>query len=177
MNGLDSPGSDVPLARRGTPAARLYLGCVASLHLHPHEGGESLQTVTSIDVEQQKGIVGNPRHFARRSRNGEPSKRQVSLIEREQISEHAATLGLEKISPGTIRSNIETSGVNLVSLIGKEVQIGGAILFFYEARTGCAQMDAICNGLRELTKGNRLGVLAQVVRSGRIQVGDAIQIA
>jgi MOSC domain-containing protein YiiM len=152
------------------------LGCVASLHLHPREPGEVFQNVSAIEVEAQKGIVGNPRYFARRSRDGGNSKRQVSLIEREQIAEHATTLGLETISPGTIRANIETSGVNLVSLVGKEIQIGGAILFLYEARTGCAKMDAICSGLRKLSDGNRLGVLAQVVCSGRIEVGDEISL-
>lgn len=152
------------------------LGRVASLHLHPRAGGETFQAVAALDVEKQKGIVGNPRYFARKSRDGGISKRQVSLIEREQISEHATTLGLETISPGTIRANIETSGVDLISLVGKEAQVGSAILFFYEARTGCAKMDAICIGLRELTNGNRLGVLAQVVRSGRIEVGDEISL-
>jgi len=163
MNGKNSPAPP--------------LGRVASLYLHPQESGDVLQTVQAIEVVLQKGIVGNPRKFGRLDKNGKPNKRQVSLIEREQISEHATTLGLETISPGTIRSNIETSGVNLISLIGKEVQVGSAILFFYEARTGCSQMDDICQGLRELSKGNRLGVLAQVVRSGRIAVGDEIRIA
>lgn len=152
-------------------------GRVASLHLHPKESGGLLQTVTSIEVHEGKGIVGNPRHYARRKSDGTASKRQVSLIAREQVAEHAATLGLEKISPGVIRSNIETTGVDLVSLIGKNVKIGGATLFFYEARTGCAQMDAICQDLRELSKGNRLGVLAQVIEPGRIEVGDEIKLA
>ena len=151
-------------------------GRVASLHLHPVEGGERFQSVEAIKLEIGKGILGNPRYFARRSRDGEFSKRQVSLIEREQIAEHAITLGLEEIASGTIRSNIETSGVDLVSFIGQQVQIGEAILFVYEARTGCFKMDAICSGLRELTKENRLGVLAQVVRGGRIQVGDQISL-
>ena len=151
-------------------------GRVSSLHLHPSEGGERFQNVDSIELEIGKGIVGEPRYFARRSRDGEFSKRQVSLIEREQIAEHAATLGLEKIGPGTIRSNIETTGVDLISFIGQQVQIGEAILLVYEARMGCFKMDAICSGLRELTKGNRLGVLAQVVRGGRIEVGDEISL-
>ena len=149
-------------------------GRVASLHLHPIERGARLQTGESIEVETGKGIVGNPRYFERRNADGELTKRQVSLMERELIDEHATTLGLETISPGEIRSNIETSGVNLISFIGRRVQIGEAILFVYEARTGCAKMDAICNGLRDLTDGNRLGVLAQVERSGRIRVGDEI---
>jgi len=153
------------------------LGRVASLHLHPREGGEPFQAVAAIEVEKQKGIVGNPRYFERLSRSGDQSKRQVSLIEREQITEHATTLGLETISPGTVRSNIETTGVDLVSLIGQEVQIGEAILLFYEARTPCSKMDAICAGLRELMKENRQGVIAQVIRSGRIATGDAIFLA
>jgi MOSC domain-containing protein YiiM len=161
MNGTNSPAP---------------LGRVASLHLHPQVEGEQFQNVSAIEVMEQKGIAGNPRYFARINREGQPGKRQVSLIEREQIAEHATTLGLETISPGTIRANIETSGVNLVALVGQRVEIGGAVLFIYEARTGCAKMDAICSGLRELSKGARLGVLAQVVRSGRIQIGDVNQI-
>ena len=161
MNGTNSPAP---------------LGRVASLHLHPHVEGEQFQNVSTIEVVEQKGIAGNPRYFARLNREGEPSKRQVSLIEREQIAEHATTLGLETISPGTIRANIETSGVNLISLVGQQIAIGGAVLFIYEARTGCAKMDAICTGLRELSKGSRLGVLAQVMRSGRIRTGDEIKL-
>ena len=151
-------------------------GRVASLHLHPNEGGERFQNVAAIELEAGKGILGNPRYFARRSRDGGLSKRQVSLIDREQIAENAATLGLETIAPGTIRSNLETTGADLISFVGQQIQIGDAILFVYEARTGCARMDSICSGLRELTKGNRLGVLAQVVRSGKIRVGDEISL-
>ena len=127
-----------------------------------------------FEVEEGKGIVGNPRFFARRSRNGGFSKRQVSLIEREQIGEHAAALRLEKITPGTVRSNIETEGINLIALVGRQVQIGTAVLFFYEPRTPCEKMDAICEGLRDLMDNDRQGVMAQVVRSGIIKVGDEI---
>jgi len=146
---------------------------VASLHLHPKVGGQALQAVESFEVEAGKGIVGNPRHFARRSRSGGPRKRQVSLIEREQIGEHAVALGLESIGPGVVRANIETLGINLMELVGREVEIGTAVLFFYEPRTPCFKMDDICQGMKELMKG-RQGVMAQVIQSGRISVGDEI---
>lgn len=150
-------------------------GTVASLHLHPAQSGEPLRAVDSIEVVAEQGIVGNGRYFSRRSRStGHPSKRQVTLMEREQIAEHATTLGLETISPGVVRSNIETSGVDLIALIGQEVRVGEAILFFHEARTPCEKMDRICQGLRALMEGRRQGVLAQVVRGGVIRVGDAI---
>jgi len=151
------------------------IGRVASLHLHPREAGEPLTSVDSIEVAEGKGIVDEPRYFGRVSKStGQPSRRQVTLIEREQIAEHAATLGLKSIPSGAVRSNIETSGIDLISLVGREVQIGTAVLRLYAPRDPCEKMDAICQGLREQMMNNRQGVLAEVVRTGRIQVGDTI---
>ena len=136
-----------------------------------------MQTAQQIEVIEAKGILNEPRYFGRKSRDsGQPSKRQVTLMEREQIAEHAAILGLESIPAGAVRSNIETTGIDLVSLIGKEVEIGEAVLLLYAPRDPCEQMDAICQGLRELMMNNRQGVLAQVIRSGKIQVGDRISV-
>ena len=75
-----------------------------------------------------------------------------------------------------MRSNIETSGVNLIGWLGQEVQIGEAVLRFYAPRDPCAKMDAICQGLRELMLHNRQGVLAEVVRSGTVRVGDSVAL-
>jgi hypothetical protein len=153
-------------------------GTVASLHLHPEKQGEALQSVQQIEVIEAKGIVGQPRRYFGRvsSRTGLPSKRQVSLIEQEQIAEHAAVLGLKVIPPGAVRANIETSGINLVGAVGSQIQIGDAVLFICEPRDPCEKMDALCQGLRELMMNNRQGVMAQVVRSGKIRVGDSIVV-
>jgi len=152
-------------------------GRVASLHVHPAEPGAPLQTVEAIEVVEAKGISGEPRYFGRLSRDiGRPNARQITLIEREQIEAHAAALGLEIIPPGAVRSNIETLGVNLIELIGKEVEIGEAVLRLYGARDPCAKMDAVCRGLRERMMNQRQGVLAQVVRAGTIRVGDGIVV-
>jgi MOSC domain-containing protein YiiM len=151
-------------------------GSVASLHLHPAEPGTPLQSVDVIEALENRGIQGDTRYFGRLSREtGQPTRRQISLIEREQIAEHAATLGLQSISPGAVRSNIETTGINLISLLGREVQVGDAVLLFCDPRDPCAKMDAICQGLRSLMMDQRQGVLAQVVRSGTIRVGDVIR--
>ena len=150
-------------------------GTVASLHLHPAHGGETLRPVESIMVVAEKGIAGNGRYFGRTTRStGLPSKRQVTLIEREQIAGHAATLGLPTIPPGVVRSNIETTGIDLIALVGRQVQVGEAVLHFYEGRKPCDKMDRICAGLRALMEDDRQGVLAQVVRGGTIRIGDGI---
>jgi len=134
--------------------------------------------VETIEVVAGNGIAGNGRYFGRvRRSTGEPSRRQVSLISREQIGEHATALGLETIPPGAVRANIETLGIDLTELLGRDVSVGGAVLRFYEARTPCHKMDAICEGLKNLMENNRQGVLAEVVQSGRIHVGDEIRLA
>jgi MOSC domain-containing protein YiiM len=149
---------------------------VASLHLHPETGGDPLRLVESIDVVEEKGIVGNGRYFGRiKKETGEPSRRQVSLIEREQIAAHAAALGCA-IAPGAVRSNIETSGIDLVALVGKHVRIGSAELFVYETRDPCGKMDAIAPGLRERMMHGKQGVMARVTKSGSIRVGDSIEV-
>src|SRR5579859_545484 len=138
-------------------------GRVASLHLHPVEPGAPLRNVQAVDLVESKGILNEPRYFGRISRDkGAPSRRQVTLIEREQIAAHAAALGLDSIAPGVVRSNIETTGIDLVALIGQEVEIGEAILFLYAPREPCAKMDAICQGLRQRMMDRRQGVLAEV---------------
>ncbi|HXS69125.1 MAG TPA: MOSC domain-containing protein [Candidatus Polarisedimenticolia bacterium] len=157
------------------PKSPNSIGRVISLHLHPAESGNPLQSVNEIKVVEQKGIFGEPRYFGKISRRtGQPSRRQVSLIEREQIAEHAATSGLQSIAPGAVRANIETEGIDLIQLIGKRVKVGEAILFFYEGRTPCQQMDAICVGLRSLMENNRQGVMAEVIQSGTIRLRDSI---
>ncbi|HEY1169939.1 MAG TPA: MOSC domain-containing protein [Verrucomicrobiae bacterium] len=125
-----------------------------------------------MEVIAGKGIFGNKRYFNR------PTRRQVTLIEREQIEEHAAILDLDEIAPGRVRSNIETSGIWFRDLIGKRIQIGStAVLFLYEARIPCHKMDAIAKGLRQLMENGKQGVLAQVIVSGVIQTGDTITLA
>lgn len=161
MNGVGPEGSE---------------GRVASLHLHPVTAGEPFDEVQSVELVEGRGVQGEPRYFGRKSRStGQPSLRQVTLMEREQIGEHAAALGLESIPAGAVRSNIETLGINLVDLIGHEIAIGEAVLFLYAPRDPCAKMDAVCQGLRELMLDNRQGVLAQVRRSGTVRRGDVIR--
>jgi MOSC domain-containing protein YiiM len=119
--------------------------------------------------------VGDARVYGRKNEKGEPRRRQVSLIAREDIARHAATLGLPGIVSGAVRSNIETNGLDLVSFLGREMEVGEAVLLFYEARTPCWKMDRIAPGLQAIMSQGRQGVLAQVIRSGWIRTGDDIR--
>ena len=133
-------------------------------------------SVEQIEVVTGKGILQDKRYFGRHSANGQPGKRQVTLIEREQIDDHATMLNTEPFAPGAVRSNIETEGMNLVPLKGKTLHIGSARLLIGEPRDPCEKMDRVMPGLRALMENDRQGVLAQVVASGTIRVGDEIRV-
>ena len=130
-----------------------------------------MQTVDSLEVLAEKGIEGNGggRLFDR------GSKRQVTLIEREQLSEHADALGHPGFAPGDVRSNIETEGIDLIALEGRQVRVGGATLLLYAPRTPCWKMDELAPGLRNRMENGRQGMLAQVITSGMIRTGDPIE--
>lgn len=152
------------------------VGRVASLHIHPPKAGLPLRSVDTMHFVEGKGIEEDKRYFGRTSRStGKPSRRQVTLIEREVIGEHAAAFGLQTIPPGNVRSNIETTGIDLQTLVGCDVQVGEALVRFYEPRTPCEKMDALVPGLRDAMENGRQGVIAFVVRSGVVRVGDEIR--
>jgi len=151
-------------------------GTVASLHVHASTPGQALCAVENFNLVAGKGVLEDSRYFGRiNSDTGKPNPRQVTLIEREQMAEHAATLGLPGLPAGAVRANIETTRINLPSLVGWEVEIGETLLRIYAPRTPCAKMDAVCSGLRQLMLNHRQGVLAEVVRSGVIRVGDPVR--
>ena len=160
-----------------TKSSSTAIGKVASLHLHPVTPGTPLQQTDQAQFVAAKGIEGDARYFGRLSRHtGEATRRQVTLMEREQIAEHAVAMGMKSIAAGRVRSNVETTGIDLVAMVGREIQIGDAVLFIHEPRDPCEKMDAICQGLRERMLNGRQGVIAEVRRSGRVRVGDEIRV-
>ena len=119
-------------------------GTVASIHLHPSDRSTGLSSVDSVEFVAEAGLRGDQRYFGRKSRStGGPSKRQVTLIERETLARHAAALGIPPLAPGIARSNIETSGIDLSTTVGRRLRVGTAVLQVVEPRTPCEKMDTI----------------------------------
>lgn len=148
---------------------------VASLHIHPPVAGEPFLSSPELNLIAEKGILEDKRYFGRTNREGRSFKRQVTLVERETLKSHSSALGIADFDPGDVRSNIETVGIDLVSLLGSDVQIGDAILRFVEPRTPCQKMEALAPGLRALMENRRQGVIAMVLKDGRIRPGDPIR--
>ncbi len=96
------------------------------------------------------------------------SGRQVLLVDRE-------TLEAMDLTPGMIRENITTDGINVNSLaVGQELRIGEARLQVSMVCHPCDQMEKIRPGLRRELYGRR-GMLCRVLKGGVIRRGDAIE--
>ena len=96
------------------------------------------------------------------------SNRQVLLVDRE-------TLEAMDLTPGILRENITTDGLNVNSLqIGQHLRIGDACLEVTMVCTPCNQMERIRPGLRRELWGRR-GMLCRVLEGGIVRPGDAIE--
>jgi MOSC domain-containing protein YiiM len=96
------------------------------------------------------------------------SERQVLLVDRE-------TLGAMGLTPGILRENITTDGLNVNSLqIGQQLRIGEALLEVRMVCTPCNQMERIRHGLRKELWGRR-GMLCRVLQGGLVRPGDPIE--
>jgi len=100
------------------------------------------------------------------ARTGSP--RQVLLVDRE-------TLDAMDLTPGSLRENITTEGMNVNSLpLGQMLRIGDARLEVSAVCTPCNLMEKIRPGLRRELYGRR-GMLCRVVEGGTIRRGDTIE--
>lgn len=74
-----------------------------------------------------------------------------------------------------LRRNLVVSGINLGALKGREVQVGTAILRITVICAPCSRMEeALGNGGYSAVRGHG-GWCAEVVRSGAVGLGDAVQ--
>jgi len=98
-----------------------------------------------------------------------PPRREVLLVSKE----HLEAVGVE---PGVIRENITVEGTDVESWpVGQRVQVGNALLEVTMVCDPCSRMEDVRLGLRIELEGRR-GMLAHVVESGEIALGDAVEL-
>jgi MOSC domain-containing protein YiiM len=81
------------------------------------------------------------------------------------------------VEPGLLGEQLILSGIDVNALpVGSRIQIGGeACIELTEPRTGCAKFERYQEKSPQGAAG-RLGMMARVVSSGAIAVGDAVQV-
>ena len=98
-----------------------------------------------------------------------PPKREVLFASKE----HLDSVGVD---PGAIRENLTVEGDDVQQWpIGQRVRAGGAVFEITMVCDPCQRMDDLRQGLRAEIDGKR-GMLARVVESGEVAVGDEIEL-
>jgi MOSC domain-containing protein YiiM len=114
-----------------------------------------------------------------------PNLRQVHLIHEELFEELHA--GGFNVRPGSIGENVTTRGIDLLALpMGTRLRLGAeAVIEITGLRNPCRQIEAFQTGLLQAVLGHeangnlirKTGVMAVVITSGEVRVGDAIAVS
>ena len=97
------------------------------------------------------------------------TKRQVLFASQEHID----AVGVE---PGAIRENFTVSGADVQGWApGQRLAVGDAVFEVTMECEPCERMDELRPGLRAELEGRR-GVLAKVVETGEVAVGDEVRL-
>lgn len=121
--------------------------------------------VERVVAVETKGLEGD------RSRGG---NRQVTLIQKEHIQAIASFIGKTDLDFTITRRNILVEGINLLSLKGKQFQIGEAVFEYSGECHPCSRMEeALGIGGYNAMRGHG-GITAKVILGGEIKIGDLI---
>ena len=136
-------------------------GTVEGLHVSPHF--EQLpQAVEAVEVTAE-GMLGD-RYFG---------ERNLTLIEAEALEGLFEEAGIE-LTAAESRRQVLTRGVRLNDLVGKRFRVGEVECVGEEWCEPCSHLEGLTRPgvLRGLV--HRGGLRADIVRDGRIAVGDEV---
>jgi MOSC domain-containing protein YiiM len=117
--------------------------------------------------ERARALAGHGLEGCAHARPG--TKREVLFAS----SDHLDAVGVE---PGLIRENFTVEGADVQRWpLGQRLQIGGAQFEVTMVCDPCSRMDELRSGLQAELEGRR-GMLARVVETGEVAVGDEIKL-
>ena len=121
----------------------------------------------SVGHERRRAIAGEGLEGCA---HANPPKREVLFVS-------AAHLDSVDVDPGAIRENLTVEGADVQQwLIGQRVKVGDEAVFeITMVCDPCHRMDELREGLRAELDGKR-GMLAQIVESGEVAVGDPVEL-
>ena len=155
------------------------------LHRVAKQPCEHIRLVAGLGVEGDAHAGLTMQHRSRWVKQRTvPNLRQVHLIHAE-LFEDLAAKGFE-VAPAQMGENVTTTGIDLLGLsAGTRLRLGGeALIEITGLRNPCFKLDGIAIGLMQavLEKGpgktliRKAGVMAVVVASGEVRLGDAIVV-
>jgi MOSC domain-containing protein YiiM len=132
-----------------------------------------MSTVEQVRAVAAKGLEGD-RYFLGLGAFWKPKPDyEVTLIESEALEALERDYGVA-LMPAESRRNILTRGVALNHLVGREFQVGEAVLRGVRLCEPCAYLERLTH--RDVIRGltHRGGLRAQILIGGTIRVGDRV---
>ena len=124
------------------------------------------KTGHAVEHERRRAIAGEGLEGCA---HANPPRREVLFVSKE----HLDSVGVE---PGDIRENLTVEGEDVQRWpIGKQVRVGEALFEITMVCDPCKRMDDLRQGLRVELEDKR-GMLARVVESGEVAVGDSVEL-
>jgi len=141
--------------------------------------GAPMHAVASVDLESDKGIVGDRYHasvgtFSQKLRSKGRDDWQVTLIEAEELDSFVKAARLD-LHYGDFRRNIITRGVRLNDMVGGKFRIAAVIFEGIRLCEPCAHLASLVNDSVLPGLVGRGGLRARIVQGGVISVGDIIE--
>jgi MOSC domain-containing protein YiiM len=149
-------------------------GSVTGIWLTPTTAGQ-MRRVPSARLLAGRGLEGDRYALGGGTWAGYPDlEKQLTLIDADDVAALAREVGAE-LTPGDLRRNLVTAGVDLPSLVGAWFAIGDALLFGMKRCPPCTHLERL-TGVR-LIKAmvHRGGINAAVFAGGPVREGDAVR--
>jgi MOSC domain-containing protein YiiM len=122
---------------------------------------EPMERLEAARVYENEGVEGCAHRRA--------GKRNVLFVAAEDLE----AVGVE---PGVVKENFTVRGADVMRWpVGQRLSIGDAEFEISMVCDPCVNMDAIRPGLQAELEGRR-GMLARVLKTGRVSVGDEINV-
>ena len=105
-------------------------------------------------------------------------KRQITLIQHEHLAAVGSFLGLDApLAPGRLRRNLVVSGLNLLALKNRQIQIGEEVILDITGECHpCSRMEEeLGPGGYNAMRGHG-GLTAHIAVGGVIRVGDVVRV-
>ncbi|WP_201980857.1 MOSC domain-containing protein [Hymenobacter rubidus] len=105
-------------------------------------------------------------------------KRQITLVQHEHLAAVAGFLGLEgPVAPGRLRRNLVVSGLNLLALKNRQIQIGEEVVLDITGECHpCSRMEEeLGPGGYNAMRGHG-GLTAHIAQGGIIRLGDVVRV-
>lgn len=105
-------------------------------------------------------------------------KRQITLIQHEHLAAVGGFLGFDApVEPGRLRRNLVVSGLNLLALKNRHVQLGDEVILEITGECHpCSRMEEeLGPGGYNAMRGHG-GLTARILRGGQIRVGDTVRV-